>query len=108
MDFNSLMMQAQKLQEQMEKQEQEINNREYHSTVMSDVVEVTMLGNFEVQEIKIKQQYIEDNYEDKEDFINILQDSICVAVSELTRKIQEDKEGMIGGLAGGLNIPGLK
>ena len=38
----------------------------------------------------------------------ILEDAITLAVNELTEQITDDKEGMLGDLAGSINIPGLR
>ncbi|MBR0385852.1 MAG: YbaB/EbfC family nucleoid-associated protein [Erysipelotrichaceae bacterium] len=104
MDFNSLLQTAQKMQEEMEKQEKELNEKEYHNTVSRSIVEVTMTGNFQLTEIKINPDFAKDfTADDKE----ILEDAILLAVNELTKQIEEDKAGAFGQLTGGLNIPGL-
>ena len=104
MDFNSLLQQAKKMQEEMERQEQELNSKEYRSTVSKSIVEVVMTGDLQVTEININKDFAADfTAEDKE----ILEDAIMLAVNELTKKIEEDKTGALGQLTGGLNIPGL-
>ena len=37
----------------------------------------------------------------------ILEDALMLAINEVTNKVTEDKEGLVGDLAGSLNIPGL-
>ncbi len=104
MDFNSLLQQAQKMQEEMERQEKELNSKEYRSTVSKSIVEVVMTGDYQVTEININKDFAAAfTAEDKE----ILEDAVMLAVNELTKKIEEDKTGALGQLAGGLNIPGL-
>ncbi len=105
MDFNSLMREAQRMQQEMERKEAELKNKEYVSTTSRSIVEVTMNGEYEIKNIKINDEFVNNfTSDDKE----ILEDAILLAVNELTAKITEDKEGMVGDLAGSLNIPGLR
>lgn len=104
MDFNSLMQQAKKIQEEMEKQQQKLEAREYRSTVAKSIAEVVMDGGYQVLEVNINKEFAENfSAEDKE----ILEDSLILALNELTNKISEDKEEGLGSLAGNMNIPGL-
>jgi len=105
MDFSSLMRQAQKMQEQMEKQEEALKEKEYHSTISSSIVEVTMNGAYRLMEVKINDDFARDfTYEDKE----ILEDALCLAVSQTTDLINKDKEDAMGDLASSIKIPGLR
>ena len=104
MDFNSLLQTAQKMQEEMERQEKELNEKEYRNTVSKSIVEVTMTGNYQITEIRINPDFAADfTADDKE----ILEDTVLLAVNEITKQIEEDKAGAMGQLTGGLNIPGL-
>lgn len=104
MDFNSLMQQAQKLQEEMERKEKEVSSKEYRSTVSKNIVELVMNGNYEITEININEDFAKNfGAEDKE----ILEDSIMLAINEVTKQISADKEGILGDLAGNISLPGL-
>ena len=104
MDFNSLMREAQKIQEEMQKKDAELKNKEYTSTKSKSIVEVTMNGDYELTSVKINDDFVKNfTSDDKE----ILEDALMLAINEVTNKVTEDKEGLVGDLAGSLNIPGL-
>ena len=104
MDFNSLMREAQRMQEEMARKDAELKNKEYVSTKSKSIVEVTMNGDYELQSVKINEEFAKNfTSDDKE----ILEDALMLAINEVTAKVTEDKEGMVGDLAGSLNIPGL-
>ncbi len=105
MDFNSIMKQAKKMQEEMERQQKALSEKEYHSTISSSIVEVTMNGDYNLTEVKINDDFAHGfTYEDKE----ILEDALCLAITEVAKKVTEDKENAMGDLAGSLKIPGLR
>jgi hypothetical protein len=60
-----------------------------------------MNGNKKVLSVRI------DSAAVKESDIEMLQDLIQAAVNEATRKVDDSLKEMLGGLAGGLKIPGL-
>ena len=103
MDFNSLMKQAKKMQDQLESQDKEIKEREYVSSVASSIVEIKMNGNYEITSLKISEDFAADFTPDDRE---ILEESVILAVNELVKKITNDKEDMLGGLAGSLNLWG--
>ena len=105
MDFNSIMKQAQKMQEQMEKQEAELKEKEYNSTISSSIVKVTANGDYKITNIEINEDFAKDfEFEDKE----ILEDALCLAVTDVLNQINEDKQDALGDLAGSIKIPGLR
>lgn len=104
MDFNSLMREAQKIQEEMQRKDAELKNKEYTSTKSKSIVEVTMNGDYELTSVKINDEFAKNFTSDDRE---ILEDALMLAVNEVTAKVTEDKEGLVGDLAGSLNIPGL-
>lgn len=104
MDFNSLMREAQKIQEEMQKKDAELKNKEYTSTKSKSIVEVTMNGDYELTSVKINDDFAKNFTNDDRE---ILEDALMLAINEVTNKVTEDKEGLVGDLAGSLNIPGL-
>ena len=97
MNMNALMQQAQKMQKDMQKKQEEINNSEYTGT--SELVDVTMMGDKTLKKVTIKNKNI-----DEED-IEILEDMIAIAVNDAIGKINKDidsKMGMYGKQLGGL------
>lgn len=105
MDFNSLLKQAQKMQEDMERQDAALKEKEYTSKTLKNIVQITMNGEYQITSVKLDDDFVKNfTSDDKE----ILEDAISVAVNELTEEITADKEGMFGNIAGSLNIPGLR
>ena len=105
MDFNSLLKQAQKMQEDMERQDAALKEKEYTSKTLKNIVQITMNGEYQITSVKLDDDFVKNfTRDDKE----ILEDAISVAVNELTEEITADKEGMFGNIAGSLNIPGLR
>lgn len=105
MDFNSLLKWAQKMQEDMEKNEAALKEKEYTSTKLKDILRITMNGDYEVVKVELNEDFVKNFTSDDRE---ILEDAITLAVNELTEQITDDKEGMLGDLAGSINIPGLR
>jgi len=98
MNMQPLMKQAQKMQEQLQKQ---MEATVVEASAGGGMVSVKINGNKQVLSIQIDQEVFGN--EDKE----MLQDLIVAAVNEGMRKIDEALAGQIGNLTGGLKIPGL-
>ena len=100
-NMNSMIKQAQKMQEEMEKAQEEIKAKEYSTTVGGGVVEITMTGDKVLKSITLKPEIV-----DPED-IETLQDLIVSGVNEVTRQVETETESRMNAISGGLNIPGL-
>ncbi len=100
-NMNSMIKQAQKMQEEMEKAQEEIKAKEYSTTVGGGVVEITMTGDKVLKSITLKPEVV-----DPED-IETLQDLIVSGVNEVLRQVESETEEKMNAISGGLNIPGL-
>ena len=96
-----MMQQAQKLQAKLAKAQAELANVTVEASSGGGAVKVTMNGQQQIQSIKISPEVI--NPED----VEMLEDLVLTAVSEAIVKSQEAAAGQLGGLTGGLKIPGL-
>ena len=98
-----LMRQAQKMQEQFAKTQEELEAREFSATSGGGVVEVVMNGKKELKSLNIKPEVVDP------DDIEMLQDLIMAAVNEVLRAVEETTNAELGKLTGGLNLgmPGL-
>ena len=105
MDFNKLLQRAQKMQEDLEKSEAELKQKEYTNKVVNSIVNIKMNSDYQIEEIKFDDNFV--NSFTKEDF-EALRDAIMLAVNDISREITENKENMMSGLAGSINIPGLR
>ena len=100
-NMQQLMRQAQKLQEQMAKAQEELDEREYSAQAGGGMVSVTVSGKRELKHLEIKPECV-----DPED-VEMLEDMLLAAINEAMRKIDEDSEKELSAVTGGLNIPGL-
>ena len=95
MNMQNLMAQAQKMQRDMQKKKEEIDNTLFTGT--SELVEVVLNGKKEMVSIKIKEGI------DLED-LEILEDMIVLASKDATSKVDKEIEAKMGALSslGGL------
>ncbi len=95
-NFNALMKQAQKMQRDMEKAQEELEVLEVEATAGGGAVKVVVTGKKEVKEIVIAQEVVDP------DDVEMLQDLVLAAVNEALRKAQEVYEEKMGKISGGL------
>lgn len=88
MNMQAMMQQAQKLQKEITKVKEEIENKEY--SVSKSFVEIIINGKKELKKIKIEKDSL-----DKED-IEILEDLIMVSINEATAKVDEEMNQKLG------------
>ncbi len=98
MDIQSMMKQAQQMQERLKKQ---IAEMRVEATAGGGMVTVTVNGAKQVESIRIDPEVVS-----KED-VEMLQDLIVAAVNDAARKVDERLGQSMSGLMGGLNVPGL-
>ena len=64
-----------------------------------------MNGEYEVTGVKLDDEFVKNfTIDDRE----ILEDSLQLAINDVTAQVTDDKDNMMGELAGSLNIPGLR
>lgn len=100
-NMNNMLKQAQKMQQDMAKMQEELMEQTVEASSGGGAVTVVVTGAKEIQELRISPEVI-----DVED-IEMLQDLIIAAVNEAMRKADELVSSEMGKLTGGLNIPGL-
>ena len=98
MNMQQMMKQAQKMQEQLQKQ---MDATVVEATAGGGMVALKMNGNKQLISIQIDAEVFASA--DKE----MLQDLIVAAVNECVRKVDEALSGQLGGLTSGLKIPGM-
>ncbi|MDP4178139.1 MAG: YbaB/EbfC family nucleoid-associated protein [Bacillota bacterium] len=100
-NMNNLLKQAQKIQQQMEEAKKDIENKEFEATVGGGVVTAVVKGSKQLVDIKIKPEVVD------QDDIETLQDLIITAVNEAIKKAEDEAQGQMSKLTGGVNIPGM-
>ena len=96
-----MMQQAQKLQSQLVKAQEELGNITVEASSGGGAVKVTVSGQQKIQSVKISPEVVNP------DDVELLEDLVLTAVSEAITKSQEAAAEHLGGLTGGLKIPGL-
>ena len=98
--FNmNMIKQAQKMQQDMQKMQEELENKEYTAQAGAGVVSATVSGKHELKSLAIDPEAV-----DPED-VEMLQDLIVAAVNEALRTASSDAAASMGQLTGGLNLP---
>lgn len=105
-DFGAILKQAQQMQTEMMKAQEELANEVVEASVGGGMVSVKMTGDLQLKEINIKPEAVDP------DDVEMLQDLVLAAVNEAIRSAQElasskmnQAAGGMGGL-GGLGLPG--
>ena len=96
-----MLRQAQQMQAQMAKIQEELAEARTEATAGGGVVKVTIIGGSKVESIEIAPEVV-----DPED-IEMLQDLVMAAVNEAMDTAQSDAAKKMSAITGGLNIPGL-
>jgi nucleoid-associated protein EbfC len=96
-----MMQQAQKLQQQLLKAQEELATLMVEASSGGGAVTVVMNGQQAIQSVKISKEVV--NPED----VEMLEDMVLTAVKEAQARAQEAAAKKMGGLTGGLKIPGL-
>ena len=93
MNMQMLMKQAQKMQKDMEKAQDELSKMTF--TAKQPLVEVTINGECELTNIKIDENITSDD-------IEVLQDMILIAFNEAIKNAKKEKESKLGNVSSGL------
>ena len=97
----NMMKQAQKMQQEMLKMQQEMETKAYEATAGGGVVTASVNGKHELVSIAIDPEAV-----DPED-VEMLQDLVVAAVNEAMPKADADAATSMQKLTGGLNLGGL-
>ncbi len=97
-NLSELMKQAQKMQEQLQKQQEALANAEVTGQSGAGLVKVVMNGRHDVKRVELDNSLMT---EDKE----ILEDLLAAAVNDAVRKVEEQNKSSLSGLAEGMGFP---
>ena len=100
--MGNLMKQAQKMQEDMQKAQEEIANMEIEGQSGGGLVKVLMNGRHELRKVTIDDSLLSD---DKD----MLEDLVAAAVNDATHKLAQASTERMSGLTSGIELPaGMK
>ncbi len=100
-NMNAMIKQAQKMQGEITDLQEELDQREFKSSVGGGAVEIVMTGKKTIKELTIKPEVV-----DPED-IEMLQDLIVSAFNEGVANVERVSEEEMNKITGGISIPGM-
>src|SRR6266852_4146489 len=98
MNIQQMMKQAQQMQEQLQRQMADLK---VEGNAGGGMVTVIVNGAKQVQSVKIDPDVV------SRDDVEMLQDLIVAALNDAQRKVDEEMSQKMGGMMGGLKIPGM-
>ncbi len=98
MNIQQMMKQAQQMQERLQKEVAEIR---VEATAGGGMVTAVMTGTKQLQKLTIDPEVV------SADDVEMLQDLVLAAINDAHRKVDEEIQRKVGGMMGGLRIPGL-
>ena len=100
-NMQQLARQAQKLQQQMAKMQEEIEAREFEASAGGGMATAKVNGKKELLSIEIKPEAVDP------DDVEMLQDLVVAAVNEALKQAGDAMEQGMGRMTGGMGLPGL-
>jgi DNA-binding YbaB/EbfC family protein len=97
--MGNLMKQAQKMQEDMQKAQEEVANMEVEGQAGGGMVKVVMNGRHELRKVTLDDSLMQD---DKE----MIEDLLAAAVNDAVRRVEQQTQEKMAGVTSGLNLPG--
>ncbi len=101
MDMNEVMQQAQRMQLELARAQEEIQELTYTATAGGGMVEATALGDGTLQSISIDPEAVDP------DDVEMLQDMVLAAANAALRGVAQAGEQRMASVTGGISIPGL-
>lgn len=98
----NMIKQAQKMQQEMLKKREEIENKEFSATAGGGMVTATVNGTHSLRSLKIDESAVIEA-EGAED-VEMLEDAIIAAVNEALGKADEEMASAMSAMTGGLNL----
>lgn len=100
-NMNKLMKQVQKMQKDMLKLQEELQDRTVEAAAGGGVVKAVASGKKQLVSIEISPEAVDP------DDIEMLQDLVTAAVNEALQKAEEMVSNEMGKITGGMNLPGM-
>ena len=100
-NMNAMIRQAQKMQEEMEKTQAELEQKEYTINAGGGAVTVVIGGDKVVKNIEISPDIVDH------DDIETMQDILVAAVNEAIKTVETANSEAMSKVTGGMNVPGM-
>jgi DNA-binding YbaB/EbfC family protein len=96
--LGQLMQQAQRMQEDLKRAQEEIAKLEVSGSAGGGMVEITMTGRHEVRRVRIDRKLMADDPE-------MTEDMVVAAFNDAVNKVAEASQQKLGGVGSGMNLP---
>lgn len=101
-NMGNIMKQAQEMQKNMQKAQEELANLEVTGEAGAGMVKVVMTGKHDIKKVEIDDSLMQD---DKD----MLEDLIAAAVNDANRRVEQTSQEKLSALTGGMQMPpGMK
>lgn len=100
-NMQSMIKQAQKMQEDMKVKQEELEAQEYEVAAGGGVVTVKINGKKEILSVKIAPEVVDP------DDIETLEDLVVAAVNEAIKKVETVSAEEMSKITGAMNLPGM-
>ncbi len=100
-NMNSMIKQAQKMQDEITELQNEIEARDFSATSGGGQVEVVVTGAKNIKSLTIKPEVVDP------DDIEMLQDLVVSAINEAMANVEKTTEEEMNKITGGVSLPGL-
>ena len=100
-NMNSMIRQAQKMQEEMTALQEQLDQREYEVQAGGGAVTVVITGTRQIKDLKITPEIVDA------DDIETLTDILIAGINEAIKRVDETNKAEMSNLTGNLNMPGL-
>ena len=101
MNQAAMIKQAQKMQQDMLRMQEEMENKTYTAAAGGGMVKATVNGKHQLMALEIKEEAVDP------DDVEMLQDLVIAAVNEAIREADTDSANHMSRLTGGVNLGGL-
>ena len=98
---NDMLKQVQKMQEDMEKAQAELDLKEYETQAGGGAVKVKINGKKEILSLTLAPEIVDP------DDIETLSDAVVAAVNEAIKKVETENSETMNKITGNLNVPGM-
>lgn len=96
-NLGQLMQQAQKMQENLKKAQEDLQHLEVTGEAGGGLVSVIMSGRHELRKVRIDPEIADDR--------EMIEDLVAAAVNDAVNKVQKASQEKMSGLAGGMPLP---
>ena len=101
MDMKKMMKQAQRMQAELAKAQEEIKDLTFEATAGGGMVKAVATGDMAISSITIDPEAVDP------DDVEMLQDMVAAAVNEALRGVSDMSAQRLSAATGGMSIPGL-